>query len=134
MTTTTRTAVAAPEPPNRPLTAADLTVADPVWVFAFGRWRRGEVTALARVRVQVRYVSDRHGGTRLRWFAATEQDPVFHGGLPDPVAYRCVGSRCRLVVTGRPGQGTAQIRALHEASPHHHRDLPTSARGEHAAQ
>ncbi|MEW2383350.1 hypothetical protein AB0873_14845 [Micromonospora sp. NPDC047707] len=122
--TGTRTALAAPEPPNRPLTAADLTVGDPVWVAAFGRWRRGEVVGLARVRVRVRYVSDRHGSTRERWFAATQDDPVYHGGLPEPLTYRCVGSRCRLVVSGRPGQSTAQIRAAHESSAHHHRDLP----------
>ncbi|PZG05797.1 hypothetical protein C1I95_32460 [Micromonospora craterilacus] len=124
--TAPRTAVAAPEPPDRLLTAVDLTVGDPVWVWAGGRWRRGEVTRLAQVRVRVSYVSDRHGSTRERWFTCTESEPVYHGGLPDPLTWRCVSSRCRLVCTGRPGQSTTQIRAAHEASPMHHREFDLS--------
>ncbi|PZG15069.1 hypothetical protein C1I95_20390 [Micromonospora craterilacus] len=121
--TAPRTAVAAPEPPDRPLTAATLTVGDPVWVYAFGRWRRGEVTRLAQVRARIRYVSDRHGSERERWFSCSPDEPVYHGGLPEPLTWRCPSARCRLVCTGRPGQTAAQIRAAHEQSPHHHREL-----------
>ncbi len=124
MSTTTRTAVAAPEPPQRPLTAADLTVGDPVWVIALGRWRRGEVVQLARVRVRVRYVCDRGFTAEARWIAATKEDPVLHGGLPEPVQYLCT-SPCRLVCTGTPGQTVAEVRAAHERAHHYHRgDLP----------
>lgn len=116
MSTTVRTAVAAPEPPRRPLTAADLTVGDAVWVIALARWQRGEVTQLARVRVRVRYL-DRHGITRQRWHAASPEDPVLHGGLPDPVQYLCT-TPCGFVVTGAPGQSVFEVRESHRAAHH----------------
>lgn len=116
MTTTVRTAVAAPEPPRRPLTAADLTVGDPVWVIALARWWRGEVVQLARVRVRVRYV-DLHGITRQRWHAASPSDPVLHGGLREPVRYLCL-SPCEALCTGTPGQTVAEVRADHRAAHH----------------
>ncbi|MEU8264939.1 hypothetical protein AB0C02_30535 [Micromonospora sp. NPDC048999] len=119
MSTAIRTALAAPEPPRRPLTAADLTVGDPVWVMALARWRRGVVTQLARVRVRVRYV-DRHGDTRERWFAGIPENPVLHGGLPEPVQYLCA-SPCGFVCTGAPGQTLGEVRAAHERA--HHEDL-----------
>ena len=116
MTVRVRTAVAAPEPPRGPLTAADLTIGDPVWVIAAGRWRRGEVTGLARVRVRVRYI-DRDGTTREHWFAGIPENPVLHGGLPDPVQYLCA-TPCGLVCTGAPGQTVAEVRAVHEEAHH----------------
>lgn len=118
MSVLTRTAVAAPEPPRRPLTAADLTIGDPVWVIALAKWRHGEVTQLARVRVRVRYVTDRHGTIRERWFAGIPENPVLHGGLPEPVQYLCT-SPCRFVCTGTPGQTLAEVRAVHEHTHHY---------------
>lgn len=117
------TAAAADTAPARePLTIAALTAGAPVWVWAFGRWRRGEVIRLARTRAQIRYVSDRHGSTRDRWWQPASE-PVYDGRLPEPVTYQCVSRRCRLQVTGRPGQTITELRAEHEASGHHHREL-----------
>lgn len=113
---------AADEPRREPLTAADLTLGAPVWVRAAGQWRPGAVSQLARVRVRVNYVSDRHGNRREKWFAPPAE-PVYDGRLAEPLVYRCVTARCRLQITGQPGQPEHEVRAEHETSPHHHREL-----------
>lgn len=124
---TARTAVAAADPPPRPerrlLTAADLEIGAAVWVHSHGRWRRGEVTQLARVRVRIRYVSDRHGTRRERWFACSPAEPVYAGELHEPLQVRCRSGRCGLTLTGLPGQPATEIWAAHERSPHHHAEL-----------
>lgn len=112
----TRTAIAAADPPPGPVTAAQLSIGDTVWVLGFGRWRRGVVTRLARIRVRVNYAADRHGGRRERWIAADDRDPVYPGALAEPGQYRCVLPGCGKIRPGRPGQSAEQIRDEHEAS------------------
>jgi hypothetical protein len=109
---------------TRPVTAADLVVGDPVWVWSFGRWRRGEVTAVARVRVRVRYDASSPGGTRHRWFAANADEPVYPGRLSAPVQARCADPACRQPIIGRPGQSQGQAQAGHEASAAHRTSAP----------
>lgn len=85
------TAVAAaepgPRPGPRPVTAAQLVVRDPVWVWAYGKWRPGQVTQLAVVRVRVRYQAGAQ--TRERWFAASADEPIYHGRGPAPEHCGC---------------------------------------------
>jgi hypothetical protein len=108
----------------RPVTAADLVVGDPVWVWSFGRWRRGVVTAVARIRVRVRYEVTSRPQARQRWFAAGADEPVYPGRLAEPVLARCADSACRQTIVGHPGQPEAQARAAHVASAAHRTGLP----------
>lgn len=111
----------APAPVSQPrrVTAADLRLADLVWVWAWGRWRRGTVTQLAQVRVRVRLDRDPADPQRReRWYAATAEEPVYRGGLAPPVTYRCERPDCQLATIGVPGQTAEQVRQLHEAAAH----------------
>lgn len=116
-----RTAVAAAEPPRRPVSAVDVAVGDAVWVHVSGQWLQGEVIQRGWVRVRVRYV-DRQGTRRDRWWACSTREPVYDGRLAAPRTVRCQSARCGRLLTGLPGQSDDEIQAAHEVSADHYRD------------